>query len=237
MPAAAGSLSGTKSIVVRDVHRVGVRREVVDHVVHDPAVARVVVVPEALGHGEDRLLLAGGERRVDRSATRDEPDAVVQVDDVDPRRVVAALLVDLGVDQVGLEARDVAGDLRLLGVGLRLDRVLPRGDLDRPVEVGQALHARIGRLGNGLDRRDVGAGQLRRGGGGAAQRGQREQGDQRGQGADRGRQAGLHGTGTGPWMRPELAPGGSASAGARVTAACLVAGRLAPANTHVFNAT
>ena len=106
---------------VGQVHRVRRRDQVVDHVVHQPRLLGRVLQPEAARRVDDRLLLAGRVRR----APVDQPHSVVQVQDVHARgRAV-------GADQVGLEARDVAGDLRALHVRLDLDRVLAGRDVDR----------------------------------------------------------------------------------------------------------
>ena len=135
--------------VVGDVHLGRRRRQVVDHVVHDPVVLRLVDPAVAVRRVEDRLLLA---RREQRPEVRD-PDGVVEVDDVHARdRPVL-------VREVGLEARDVPGDVRLELVALELDRVLPRRDLDRPELVVDALHAGLGaRLDGRLRRRADGRG-------------------------------------------------------------------------------
>ena len=128
-----------------DLRRRG--REVVQHVVDDPRVGGVVAVAEPARELRDRLLLAGGERRL----VAHDPDAVVQVQDVDGRRLAVR------VDEVRLEARDVAGDARLLRVRLEDDRVLAGPDRDRPVAVALVLDAVVG------DRRDdVRHGPLRR---------------------------------------------------------------------------
>ena len=67
--------------LVGDEDLVRRRREVVDHVVHQPVVAGAIA-PAVAGRRDDRgLLLAGREQR---RAVRD-PDAVVQVDHVDGR--------------------------------------------------------------------------------------------------------------------------------------------------------
>ncbi len=116
--------------VVGDRHLRRLRRQVVDHVVHDPVVRRRVLVAVALRQLQRRLLLAGGEGRI----AVVEPDAVVQVDHVDARHLAAAR-----VDEVRLEARDEARDLGLVRVDVGLDVVLARQDVDRPVLEVQAL--------------------------------------------------------------------------------------------------
>src|SRR4051812_14503604 len=86
----------------------------------------------------DRLLLAGGELRV----AVDQPDGMVQVEDVDPGDC------SVGVDELRVEASDVAV---LLGPELvdpivrrtKVDGVLARGDGDWPVAVGEMLDARV----------------------------------------------------------------------------------------------
>jgi hypothetical protein len=118
--------------VVGDVHVGGVRREVVDHVVHHPAVARAVAPAVAGRRRVGGLLLPGRERR----RPVDEPHAVVQVDDVHARHPAAHVL------QVGPEAGDPAVHRRPLVVELERDVVAPGGDVDRAEPVVQRLGLR-----------------------------------------------------------------------------------------------
>ena len=118
---------------VGDVDPIPVREQVVDHVVQDPLVARLVAVAEALRQPQIGLLLAGGERQL----AVDEPHRVVQVQDVDAR--------DRAVDplEVGAEADDPAGALGLRhAVAVDRDRVLARLDHDRAVLELQMLDPR-----------------------------------------------------------------------------------------------
>ena len=81
-----------------DLGRLG--DEVVQHVVEDPGVASGMLAPaEALGELLDRLLLTGGELR----GAVDQPDGMVQVQDVDAGNR------SVGVDELRVEAGDVAG--------------------------------------------------------------------------------------------------------------------------------
>jgi hypothetical protein len=116
--------------VVGDVDLLRRRREVVDHVVHDPRIGGPVA-PAVAGRSADRrLLLAGGEQRLLVA----EPHAVMQVDDVHARD--AAVLAH----EVRREAGDPAVDRRLERVVVELDRVLARLDLDRAELVVEGLH-------------------------------------------------------------------------------------------------
>ncbi len=139
--------------VVGDVDRGRVRREVVDHVVHLPPIRGAVRVAVAGRHDRRRLLLA---RRPGRAAV-DHPDGVVQVHDVHPRD--RAVLVD----QVRLEAGEVAVLLGAHRVGLEEDGVLPRVDLHRAVDEVHVLHPVLPlRHRRGGRQLELGAGALRR---------------------------------------------------------------------------
>ena len=123
---------GDELELVVDVDVGRCRREVVDHVVHHPRVARPVAPAVARGRLHRGLLLAGRERRL---AVVD-PHAVVQVDHVHARDAA------VGVREVRLEAGDPAVDLRALVVELEDDVVAPGPDVDRPEPVLQRLRLR-----------------------------------------------------------------------------------------------
>ena len=129
--ARGGRRRGHEVHVPRDPHPVGARREVVDHVVEDPLVARAVAPAEALRQPDRGLLLP---RRPGRAPV-DDPDRVVQVDDVDRR--------DLPVraHEVRPEARDEAVDLRALPRRVERDGVLAGRDPDGPEAEVQVLDA------------------------------------------------------------------------------------------------
>ena len=117
--------------VPRDPHPVGAGREVVDHVVEDPLVARPVAPAEAPRAAGSR---SSPPRRPGRAAV-DEPDRVVQVDDVDRRDL------PVGAHEVRPEARDEAVDLRPLPRRVEPDDVLPGRDPDRAEAEVQMLDA------------------------------------------------------------------------------------------------
>ena len=73
----------------------------------------------------------------DSQVVADEPDRVMQVDDLD-RRALAVL----GVDEARAEADDVAVDVGALLLQVDVDQVLPRLDLHRAELVVQDLRAR-----------------------------------------------------------------------------------------------
>ena len=83
-------------------------------------------------------------------ASVDRPDRMVQMQDVDPRDR------SIGVDQLGVEAGDVAGLLgpELLPVAVdrrpEFDGVLARSHRDRPVAVGDVLDALVVDVGRGV---------------------------------------------------------------------------------------
>ncbi len=148
--------------VVGDVDRVRLVREVVDHVVDQPAVARPGEVAVRRGDLEDRLLLAGGEEAL-RQARRArvlrahvDEDAVVQVQLVGGRHRAAGGL------EVRLQADDVAVLSGLLGGGgiAAEDQVRARLDVKRPVAEVEVLHALgRGRRGGLGDHRESGEGE------------------------------------------------------------------------------
>ena len=119
--------------VVGEVDVVRLAQQVVDHVVEDPDVARLVGQAVAGRQPHRRLLLAGGEE--DPPAER-EPDAVVEMEHIHPRNRVVRL-----PPQVGLDRGDVAVLGRLLHERREGDPVLARVDVERPGAVLQVLDA------------------------------------------------------------------------------------------------
>jgi hypothetical protein len=107
----------------------------VDHVVEHPRLLGRVAPAVARGRVEVRLLLAGGERRLEV----DEPHGVVEVDDVDRRAL--ALVRAGGVDEARAEADDPAVDGRALLLDVDVDQVLAGTDLQRAELVLQDLGA------------------------------------------------------------------------------------------------
>ena len=112
-----------------------------DHVVEDPDLLLAVgdVAPAEAGRRvEVRLLLARGERRLERAQrAADQPDGVMQVDDLHGR----ALAV-LRVDEARAEADDVAVDGRALLLQVDVDQVLARLDPHRAELVVEDLRPR-----------------------------------------------------------------------------------------------
>ena len=139
---------GKEVEVVGDPDLLALRRQVVEHVVEDPAVGRAVLVAVAGRELGRRLLLAGGEEalgeRRDRRvwSRRVEPHPVMQVDDVDRRNGAVGPL------EVRRHPQDPPVDVGLGDLPLRvLDRVLPRLHVDRPELEVQMLRCPRGTTG------------------------------------------------------------------------------------------